>query len=221
MPVKGRPFLIDFRSFCTVSDAFAKLLDAMLRPEPEDRLHDAQAALRMLDGLELAPPPDGHTLPEPEPVSAESPSGGQTALTRPRDLGGTELTYAFFDLPSRWRYAGLLMAVPLLVPPLTPLGIMAMICAVFFARKNLGEGRRNRELLRRGTYFQGTVEKISRAGGEWRLDYTYTVHRQTYRASLEIRPSLRHKLEPGDSLQIAVDPYQPEDSVPLLGRLRS
>jgi serine/threonine protein kinase len=208
MPVKGRPFLIDFRSFCAISAPFAALLDDMLRPDEDERLPNAQAALRRLDQLDDAPSAAPSPAPEPAPLVAQ----------QPRALSLGQMAYSFWDLPSRWRYLGFLIALPLLAPPVTPLGLVALACAFFFARGNLQEGRRNRELLRRGALVEAEITSARLAASMCQLEYTYTVHRQTWRAALEVSPRLAAGLKPGDRIQVAVDPYHPEDSVPLLGR---
>jgi serine/threonine protein kinase len=216
MPVKGQPFLIDFRSFCQVSEPFAALLDDMLRPDLETRLGDAQAALRRLDKLDDVP-----ALPGEAPRPAPPPEPGPLVAQQPRNLSLSQMTYSFWDLPSRWRYAGLLISLPFLLPPFTPLGILGLFCSVLVARKSLTEGQRNRELLRRGTLVRGEVTAKRYVASAHQLEYVYMVHRQTWRATLEVSRALADSLHPGDKIQVAVDPYQPEDSVPILGRARA
>ncbi len=217
MPVKGRPFAVDFRAHCKVSAGFGALLDEMLEPDPDERLPDAQALLRALDELDGGPraPAVGR---EADEVGPQEPQEALVAQRQPRGLEPAQRLYAFWDLPSRTGYVGVGLAL-LLTPSVLPM-LLLMLWFGPRAVRSFQEGKRNQELLRRGTLLEGEVVQLRPAmGGRCVLRYKYVAHRQSFEAALEVKRRLVEGLAPGDPLWVAVDPYQPQDSVPLLGRV--
>lgn len=233
MPSGSAVFEIDFRPWCNVSDGFADLLAAMLKQDPNRRLSSARDVLRHLDalatgtGLPFDPGPMATDKPRarfdedaPEPFEdADDEPAPSTALVR-RETGMPAAVYSWFDLAPGWRYVVPALGLLFLIPPLTPIGVMLLLCGAFVCAPNLREGYHNHQLLSRGSIQPATVEKLEASGGRYKLQYAYTVHRQTYRAQLDVPLHFVHGLRPGASIQVAVDPYVPEDSVPLLGRMR-
>ena len=228
MPSGSAVFEIDFRPWCDVSDGFAAILEGMLKQDPTRRIQTAREVLSRLDamatGLPFDPGPRANAAPRfdedtPEPAEepAEQPQG--TALVR-RKAGGTAMVYSWLDLAEGWRYVVPAIGLLFLIPPLTPIGLVLLLCGAFVAAPNLREGYHNHQLLSRGAILPATVEVLEPRAGQFRMVYAYTVHRQTYRAEVEVPHHFTQGVRVGSSIEIAVDPYVPEDSVPLLGRMR-
>jgi serine/threonine protein kinase len=221
MPSGSAVFEIDFRPWCDVSDGFAAVLENMLRQDTQRRFRTAREVLASLDeadvpGTPLVPAPrfDEDVLPEdPAPASAS------TAMVR-RETGASAALYSFYDLAEGWRYLLPALGVLFLLPPVTPIGVVLLLCGAYVSASNIREGYYNHELLSRGAIQPATVHEIEIEGGRVKLVYAYTVHRQTYRAEIHLPHHCTAQLRVGASIQIAVDPYLPEDSVPLLGRMR-
>ncbi len=229
MPSGSAVFEIDFRPWCDVSDGFAAILEAMLKQDTSRRLQSAREVLGRLDALATGMPFDpgpraqegpkfDEDVPDPPPESSVDPQPG-TALVR-RDVGGAAAVYSWFDLAQGWRYVVPAIGLFFLIPPLTPVGLVLLLCGAFVCAPNLREGYHNHQLLTRGAIQPATVEVLEARGGQVRVVYAYTVHRQTYRAEVDVPHHFVAGVRVGDSIDIAVDPYVPEDSVPLLGRMR-
>lgn len=213
MSVSGEAYMIDFRAWCQISEGFAALLDDMLAPALADRLRSAREVMARLDALDA----DDGWGREPEPLALDA-AGARGSLTRPangpRALVGADYRYAYVGLPSR---RGLASILALILFPLLPIGpVLALLGLLFFVR-TMREGYHNARILRLGTIIPGRVLDVTPAGSRFMVSYAYTFNRQQYKAALAVPRGLARGLSPGAALPVSIDPYAPEDSVPLLG----
>jgi len=207
MPLKGRPFMLDFRPHCAVSHDLAELLDAMLEPELEDRLCDADQVLALLEAIE-------RTAAPAEVMTAPTPEMAITIPTSPRALERPQVLYALSLAPT-WRYATLL--VGFVAAFFGPPGWLVTAATGTVGSLNLREAWANLEVMRRGAILSARVAALRPTRGGVELEYTYTFKRRTYLAALVVRSALVASVGVGSVIEVAVDPLHPEDSVPLLG----
>lgn len=219
MSASGEAYMIDFRAWCQIGDGFAALLDDMLAPALTDRLRSAREVMARLDALDVAEgwtrASDVESAPQAHALEA---AGSPAPLTRPvngpRALAGADYRYAYLGLPSR---RGLFSILALVLLPLFPIGpLLALLGLIFFVR-TLREGYHNARIMRLGTIISARVIDATPAGARCLVAYTYTFNRQRYKATAPVPRGLAHNLSQGAALAVSIDPYAPEDSVPLLG----
>ena len=137
-----------------------------------------------------------------------------------RATGFDAVVYSWFDLAPGWRYVIPAIGLLFLMPPMTMIGLALLCLGAVVSAPNLREGYHNHALLGRGTIHRATVDVLEAMSGHYRLEYIYTVNRKEYRSRVEVPRQCIAGLRRGDSIEVAVDPYVPEDSIPLLGRMR-
>ncbi len=211
MPAREEAFGIDFRPWCEVSEGFARLLDDMLAPTEARRIASAAEVMARLDELD--------SRPSGAEALALRSSGAGLGLDRPRSgprqLQGADYAYAWLGLPGA---AGYLALLSVFLMPLIPIGPLLAFLGLFMVARRVREGYHNAEIMGRGTLVVGQVMSLSRAGRRVEVEYAYTFNRRAIRASVKVPMAVVAGLSEGQAIPVAIDPYAPEDSVPLFGK---
>ncbi len=218
MTASGEAFMIDFRSWTHISSGFASLLDHMLAPAIDDRLQKARDVMERLSRLDDADDGQEALLDEDEELAlvVRGDAGAiSKPLSGPRGLVGADYRYAVMGLPGVKRLAP---GLALFLTPLVPIGPVLALIGMLFFFKALREGYHNAQIMKRGTIIPARVVALKRKGSKITIQYAYHFNRQRYQALVEVSRRLVRGLEVGGTLSITIDPYEPEDSVPLLGQ---
>ncbi len=210
---EGQPFHLRYDEHCTVSEGFALLLADMMEVHPDKREGDIQALQERVDELvsvqEVA-------LADMRSLGSDLPPHLACVVPGPHLVAKEETLYAFSLAPA-WRYALPVLALPLLM--LGPVGAVALLAGFGTLLLNLRQGVRNYELMAEGVLVPGRVVAFDKRPIGYTLVYQYAYGGQTFEARVPISISTRDRMNIRMWIRVAVDPDEPEDSVPLLAHL--